>query len=67
MSVGSAGFTGKFTYQDVGGLGADGATFMLLPSTASLNSIGAAGGGFGYLNIPGNSAAYEMNIYNGGY
>ncbi len=61
----AAAFTASFTYRDVGGGGADGATFLLLPSTASLNSLGNIAGNLGYQGIAAPAVAYEINVYSG--
>ncbi len=61
----AAAFTASFTYRDVGGGGADGATFLLLPSTASLTSLGNIAGNLGYQGIAAPAVAYEINVYSG--
>ena len=56
-------FRAAFTYQDVGGGGADGAVFVLQNDARGPSALGGAGGGLGYNGIP-NSAGVELNIYN---
>src|ERR1051326_1674608 len=60
------GFIASFTYQEANGTAplADGSTFCLQNSAAGVNAVGAGGGDLGYFGIE-NSAAFEMNIYNG--
>ena len=57
-------FTASYTYQDIGGGGADGAAFVFQNSPSGPAAIGGAGGGLGYAGIAP-SAALEMNIYAG--
>ncbi len=66
------GFVANFTYQDVGGTGAeaDGATFILQNDPRGRTALGGNGGGLGYGPdnagvpiVPG--AALQMNIYAG--
>jgi hypothetical protein len=56
-------FRAMFTYQDVGGGGADGAVFVLQNDARGPSALGGAGGGLGYNGIT-NSAGLELNIYN---
>ncbi len=63
LSIASFGAT--FTYQDVGGGGADGAVFVLQNDGRGPGALGGAGGGLGYNGIT-NSAGLEFNIYNTG-
>ncbi len=55
-------FRASFTYQDVGGGGADGMSFCL--QNQGTNVIGGGGGGMSYSGITP-SAALLMNIYSG--
>jgi len=60
-------FTAEFVYTDVGGGGADGATFCIQNDPRRATALGAAGGSFAY-GSPGaivNSVAFEMNLYSG--
>jgi hypothetical protein len=56
----------KFTYQMTGGGGnpADGAAFVIQNDAAGTAAIGGGGGNLGYVGI-NNSAAFEINVYNG--
>jgi hypothetical protein len=60
-------FKASFTYQDVGGGGADGAAFILQNDPRGVAALGGAGGSLGYgaANPITPSAALELNIYNG--
>jgi len=60
------GFVAFFTYQEADGTAplADGTTFCMQNSPAGVNAVGGGGGELGYTGI-GNSAAFELNIYNG--
>jgi hypothetical protein len=56
------GFLATFTYQDVGGAGADGMAFVVQNDSRGPTVLGGGGGGFGYNGVT-NSAALEFNIY----
>jgi hypothetical protein len=56
------GFLATWTYQDVGGAGADGTAFVLQNSAQGTAALGAGGGDLGYVGIS-NSIAFEFNIY----
>jgi hypothetical protein len=60
------GFVAFFTYQEADGTAplADGTTFCMQNSAAGVNAVGGGGGELGFTGI-GNSAAFELNIYNG--
>ncbi len=55
-------FVASFTYQDIGGGGADGCVFVLQDSAAGPWALGAPGGSLGYSGISP-SVAVEFNIY----
>ncbi|MDB6111007.1 MAG: Legume lectin beta domain protein, partial [Pedosphaera sp.] len=55
-------FKATWTYQDVGGGGADGAAFVLQNDSRGASALGGGGGGLGYNGITP-SAALEFNIY----
>jgi len=55
-------FTASFTFQDIGGGGADGAVFVLQNSPMGPTALGGGGGGLGFSGISP-SAGLEMNIY----
>lgn len=55
-------FTASFTYQDVGGGGADGCAFVLQNDGAAAGAVGGGGGGLAYLGMAP-SIAVEFNIY----
>jgi hypothetical protein len=55
-------FAASFTYQDVGGGGADGCAFVLQDSTGGASALGGAGGELGYGGATP-SVAVELNIY----
>ena len=56
------GFQASFTYQDLGGGGADGIAFVLHNDSRGATALGGSGGGLGYNGIT-NSVAVEFNIY----
>jgi hypothetical protein len=58
------GFTALFVYQDVGATpnDADGGTFTIQNSSATVGALGASGGALGYLGIQ-NSIAVAFDIY----
>jgi hypothetical protein len=60
-----ASFKASFTYQDVGGAGADGAAFVLHNDPRGTAALGGAGGAMGYGPTPAitPSAALLLNIY----
>jgi len=55
-------FHASFTYQDIGGGGADGAAFIIQNSTRGATALGGVGGGLGYSGIAP-SVALEINVY----
>jgi hypothetical protein len=55
-------FVASFTYQDIGGGGADGCAFVLHEASPGPWALGAGGGGLGYGGISP-SVAVEFNIY----
>ena len=57
-------FVASFTYQDVGGGGADGAAFVLQNDPRGAAALGGGGGGLGYSGITP-SVGLEFNIYAG--
>jgi hypothetical protein len=57
------GFTAQFTYQASGNKAADG--IALAFQNEGTSALGGVGGSLGYVGITGNTAAYQMNIYNG--
>jgi Ig-like domain CHU_C associated/Bacterial lectin len=58
-------FKASYTYQDVGGNGADGTAFVLQNDARGTGALGVGGGGLGYLGISP-SVGLMMNIYSGG-
>ena len=59
-----ADFQASWTYQDIGGGGADGMVFVLQNSVAGPAALGAPGGALGYWAIAP-SVGLEFNIYSG--
>jgi hypothetical protein len=59
-------FRASFTYQDVGGGGADGTVFVLQNSPAGPTAVGGAGGAQGYATTVSPSVGLVLNIYNNG-
>jgi hypothetical protein len=57
-------FTASYTFQDIGGGGADGAVFVLQNSPMGPTALGGAGGGLGFSGISP-SAGLEMDVYAG--
>ena len=57
-------FEASFTYQDVGGGGADGASFCLQNDSRGTTTLGGGGGGLGYNGITP-SVALLIDIYSG--
>lgn len=55
-------FKASFTYQDVGGAGADGIAFVVQRDPRGTTALGANGGSLGYSGITP-SAALQINIY----
>ncbi len=55
-------FTASYTYQDVGGGGADGCAFVLQNAPSGAAALGGGGGGLGYSGVTP-SVAVEFNIY----
>jgi hypothetical protein len=56
------GFQASFTYEVVGGGGADGMAFVLQNDARGADALGVGGGGLGYSGIT-NSVALAFNIY----
>jgi hypothetical protein len=57
-------FEASFTYQDIGGGGADGIGFVIQNDPSGTSALGLAGGGLGYAGISF-SVAVLLNIYSG--
>jgi hypothetical protein len=57
-------FKASWTYQDIGGGGADGTAFVIQNDSRGTSALGGGGGGMGYTGITP-SAALMFNIYNG--
>ena len=57
-------FTTSYTFQDIGGAGADGAAFVLQNSPMGPTALGGGGGGLGFSGISP-SAGLEMDVYAG--
>lgn len=57
-----AGWTASYIYNSHGG-GADGTVFMLQTTNPAV--VGGGGGQLGYVGIPGNTLAFQINLYNG--
>ena len=55
-------FTASYTFQDIGGAGADGAVFVLQNSTMGPTALGGGGGDLGFSGISP-SAGLEMDVY----
>ena len=55
-------FTASYTFQDIGGAGADGAVFVLQNSPVGPTALGGGGGGLGFAGISP-SVGLEMNVY----
>jgi hypothetical protein len=55
-------FTASYTFQDIGGAGADGAVFVLQNSPMGPTALGGGGGGFGFFGISP-SVGLEMDVY----
>ena len=61
--VSTGSFTTSFTYTPSGAMAADG--IALVFQNQGTTAIGSDGGYLGYVGIPGNTVAYQMNIYAG--
>jgi hypothetical protein len=57
-------FEASFTYQDIGGGGADGVGFVIQNDPRGTTALGFGGGGLGYAGIT-SSVAVLLNIYSG--
>ncbi len=62
--ISTAKFNVSFTYQASGDMEADGVAFVL--QNQGTHALGENGSRLGYVGIPGNKAAYQMNLYNYG-
>jgi hypothetical protein len=56
------GFQASFTYQDIGGGGADGTAFIIQNDPSGTAALGLSGGGLGYVGITP-SVAVLLNIF----
>ena len=54
----------EFVYQASGDKAADGVALVF--QNEGLNALGGVGGSLGYVGITGNTAAYQINLYNAG-
>ncbi|MFM8224443.1 MAG: lectin-like domain-containing protein, partial [Planctomycetaceae bacterium] len=61
VAVATAGFTVNFQYQATGLAQADGIAVVF--QNAGTSALGGDGGSLGYVGIPGQTVAYEMNLY----
>lgn len=61
--VSTSSFVVNFQYQASGNRAADGAAFVL--QKAGTTVVGGNGGNLGYTGIPGQTVAYQMNLYGG--
>ncbi len=61
--VSTSSFVVNFQYQASGNRAGDGAAFVL--QKAGTTVVGGNGGNLGYTGIPGQTVAYQMNLYGG--